>query len=108
MSAYEKVTVLEFDNGWSSAFANGFADGQAARDNRQPLRAYVRVGIDDYAQGFRQGFFTRTSAGVRGSRPTPRSVAVRSPALIRGVGDPTPFPNVVRTAGSPASGQDLF
>jgi hypothetical protein len=82
MSAFEKVTVLEFEKGWTSAFGRGFADGQAARDRRQPLSAYVRVGIDDYAKGFRQAFFTRTNAGVRSIRDTPRQVVGRSPSLI--------------------------
>ena len=75
VGAIDKVSVLEIENGWTSAFANGFTDGQAARDGNQSLRAYVRVGIDDYAKGFRQGFFNRTTAGFRGSRQTPRQVA---------------------------------
>ena len=93
MSAFEKVTVLEFDKGWTSAFASGFADGQAARERHQPLSAYVRVGIDDYAKGFRQGFFTRTRQGDRGARQAPSRIVARSPSLIRGVGDPTPLPS---------------
>jgi len=104
MSAFEKVTVLTFDNGWSSAFASGFADGRAARERRQPLSAYVRVGIDDYAKGFRQGFFTRMSAGARSARQTPRQVAGRSPSLSKGVGDPTPQA-IDRTTRSPAQDQ---
>ena len=108
MSAFEKVTVLAINSGWTSAFASGFADGQAARDLRRPLSPYVRVGIDDYAKGFRQGFFTRTAAGHRGSGQGPRQGAGRSPSLIRGVGDPTPLPNVVRTAASPTPAQDPY
>jgi hypothetical protein len=41
------------------AFANGYTDGQAARANKSALTAYLRVGIDDYAKGFRAGFFAR-------------------------------------------------
>jgi hypothetical protein len=73
VGAIEKIRTLEIDNGWTSAFANGFTDGQAARDRQQALSAYVRVGIDDYAKGFRQGFFDRSS--VRSpSRPASRQI----------------------------------
>jgi hypothetical protein len=75
VGAIENVRTLEIDNGWSSAFSNGFTDGQAARDRNQPLTAYVRVGIDDYAKGYRQGFFKRTTAGVRSVRQTSLQIA---------------------------------
>ena len=70
----ERLRTEEIDNGWTSAFAHGFTDGQAARGRNQPLTAYVRVGIDDYARGYRQGFFNRTSSGVRAARPSPRPI----------------------------------
>jgi hypothetical protein len=41
----------------STAYLNGFADGQAARSLAIPLTAYLEVGIDDYAMGFRAGFY---------------------------------------------------
>ena len=47
------------DTNMAAAFVNGFTDGQAARAKSAPLSAYLRVGIDDYAKGFRAGFFTR-------------------------------------------------
>ena len=53
-----------------TAFVTGFTDGQAARAGKGSLTAYVRVGIDDYARGFRAGFFTRS--GVRA--PTAESM----------------------------------
>jgi hypothetical protein len=59
------------DGTWTSAFAHGFTDGQAARSGNQPLSAYVRVGIDDYARGYRQGFYNRTAA-TRAARSSPR------------------------------------
>ena len=67
----ERLRFAEADKSWSSAFADGFVDGQAARSKNQRLRAYVRVGIDDYARGYRQGFFNRT-ASVHPSRQSPR------------------------------------
>ena len=70
----ERIRTAGADKGWTSAFANGFTDGQAARGKNQALSAYVRVGIDDYARGYRQGFFNRTAAGARPTRPTPRPI----------------------------------
>ena len=54
------------------AFVNGFTDGQAARAKNAALTAYLRVGIDDYAKGFRAGFFARSDlAGAPGrGKPT--------------------------------------
>ena len=43
--------------GPSTAYANGVADGQAARAEGTSLSLYLQVGIDDYAKGFRAGFF---------------------------------------------------
>lgn len=60
MGTIERIRT-EGENSWTSAFANGFTDGQAARGRNQPLSAYIRVGIDDYARGYRQGFFNRTA-----------------------------------------------
>jgi hypothetical protein len=51
------------------AFVNGYSDGQAARIRNQALTAYLRVGIDDYAKGFRAGFYDR-SASTRNSEIT--------------------------------------
>jgi hypothetical protein len=43
--------------GQSVSYANGFADGQSARVEGSSLSLYLQVGIDDYAKGFRAGFF---------------------------------------------------
>jgi hypothetical protein len=45
------------NEGPSVAFANGVADGQSARAEGSSLSLYLQVGIDDYAKGFRAGFF---------------------------------------------------
>jgi hypothetical protein len=54
-------TVTEFKplgkEGPSAAFVNGVADGEAARAGGSALTLYLQVGIDDYARGFRAGFF---------------------------------------------------
>jgi hypothetical protein len=41
----------------SVAYANGVSDGQSARAEGSSLSLYLQVGIDDYAKGFRAGFF---------------------------------------------------
>ncbi|TMH78364.1 MAG: hypothetical protein E6H49_14610 [Betaproteobacteria bacterium] len=54
-------TVTEFKalgNGSPSAnYVSGVADGRSARGGGSALTLYLQVGIDDYAKGFRAGFF---------------------------------------------------
>jgi len=38
-------------------YAEGFSAGQSARDRGVELTVYHEVGIDDYAKGYRAGFF---------------------------------------------------
>ncbi|MGH8662676.1 MAG: hypothetical protein ACREUX_00285 [Burkholderiales bacterium] len=57
-----------------AAFVNGYTDGQTARRESQALTAYLRVGIDDYAKGFRAGFFARALPGVIAELPVRRQV----------------------------------
>ena len=38
-------------------YAEGVSAGQSARDRGLALTPYHEVGIDDYAKGFRAGFF---------------------------------------------------
>ena len=41
----------------SGVYLRGVADGQRARSLATPLDIYLQVGMDDYAKGFRSGFF---------------------------------------------------
>ena len=54
-------TVAEFKDleseGPSDPYASGVADGQSARAEGGALTLYLQVGIDEYARGFRAGFF---------------------------------------------------
>ena len=58
-------TVTEFKalgNGSPSAnynYVSGVADGRSARAGGSALTLYLQVGIDDYAKGFRAGFFNQ-------------------------------------------------
>jgi len=45
------------NGGPSAAYSNGLADGESARALRAGISIYLEVGIDDYAIGFRAGFF---------------------------------------------------
>lgn len=59
----------------STAFVNGYNDGQAARATTAALTAYLRVGIDDYARGYRTGYFARaTNVAATAERSVPRQV----------------------------------
>ena len=58
-----------------AAFVNGYTDGQVARRSNQALSAYLRVGIDEYAKGFRAGFFARAKPIAGAERPDRRQVA---------------------------------
>ena len=40
-------------------FVRGFHAGVAANLRKEALTPYLRVGIDDYARGYRAGFYAR-------------------------------------------------
>lgn len=46
----------------SLAFSNGVSDGRTARSLNGELTPYLEIGIDDYARGFRAGFFGQDSS----------------------------------------------
>ena len=58
-------TVTEFkalaNEGPSAAYVSGVVDGQSARAGGSALTLYLQVGIDEYARGFRAGFFGQLS-----------------------------------------------
>jgi len=60
MGSIVEMTVLN-DSSRTSAFANGYNDGQFARARSSALTPYLEVGIDDYAKGFRAGFFDQVT-----------------------------------------------
>ena len=57
----EKFRVLAEEHGWSLARAEGFVDGESFRRRGKRPSNYVLVGLDDYSQGFRAGYFERKS-----------------------------------------------
>ena len=54
-------TVVEFRvlGEGESGYAEGLSAGRLARDRGLELTLYHEVGIDDYAKGFRAGFFNQ-------------------------------------------------
>ena len=55
----EKSQVLAERYGWSLAAAQGYVDGETFRKRRVAPPVYPLVGIDEYAEGFRAGYFHR-------------------------------------------------
>ena len=56
-SSSAKAKTIAEKMGWSLTQAEGYIEGQSYRRIGLRLTAYHKVGIDDYAKGFRAGFF---------------------------------------------------
>ena len=59
MGALEELKVIGNETSRSAAYVNGYADGKTSRARDEVLSPYLYIGIDDYARGFRAGFFER-------------------------------------------------
>ncbi len=55
--SHAKHEVLAQQNGWSSAYARGYIEGELAHLNNTAPTIYVMVGIDEYCLGFRARYF---------------------------------------------------
>ena len=55
----EKSQVLAAHYGWSLPSAKGYVDGETYRKRAKAPPVRVLVGIDDYSEGFRAGYFDR-------------------------------------------------
>jgi len=55
----EKSHVLADEYGWSLTIAKGYVDGETFRKRRKEAPLHALVGIDDYSEGFRAGYFHR-------------------------------------------------
>ena len=79
----EKSKVLAEQHGWSLTIAEGYVDGEACRKRGKAPPAHALVGIDEYSEGFRAGFYARTPDSTRcdmRSRPLPAGAPVEGPA----------------------------
>ena len=55
----EKSQVLAAHYGWSLPSAKGYVDGETFRKQRREPPIHAMVGIDDYSEAFRAGYFHR-------------------------------------------------
>ena len=55
----EKSKELAEEMGWSLDRAAGYLEGERYRKGGMEPSAYLKVGIDDYARGFRAGYYKR-------------------------------------------------
>jgi len=58
-TSLEASEALERAYGWSADRARGYLDGIAYRVNGLQPSKYLVIGIDDYAVGFRVGYYKR-------------------------------------------------
>ena len=90
----KKLKVVSDRYGCSIAYAQGYLEGEALRTRGAPPSDYARVGIDDFAVGFRAGYFLRTrrrsvplaALNVKlvadSSRPDASSIVEEVPVLL--------------------------
>jgi len=74
IQAKEKFKVLAEKHGWSLAQAEGYVDGESFRRRGKRPPNYVLIGIDEYCQGFRAGYFERKAAAERKSPPASANI----------------------------------
>ncbi len=55
----EKSQVLAEQYGWPLPSAKGYVDGETFRKRHKTPPLHAIVGIDDYSEGFRAGYFHR-------------------------------------------------
>jgi len=56
----EKAHVLAEEQGWPLSSAKGYFDGETFRKRHKEPPLHALVGIDDYSEGFRAGYFHRS------------------------------------------------
>lgn len=83
MKVLSRVQVLAERNGWSITRAQGFLDGEMSRRRGVPPSTFAQVGIDDYALGFRAGYYERAEPRERDKKVTSTSAAVIVQAAAR-------------------------
>ena len=55
----EKSQVLAEQYGWPLPSAKGYVDGETFRKRHKTPPLHAIVGIDDYSEGFRAGYYRR-------------------------------------------------
>ena len=67
-SSNDKARAIAEKMGWPLTRAEGYVEGQHYRREGFKPTAYQKVGVDDYAKGFRAGFYEQESCQVIISR----------------------------------------
>jgi hypothetical protein len=67
----EKSKVLAEQHGWSLTIAEGYVDGEAFRRRGKTPPPHALVGMDEYSEGFRAGYYARPPVLNRSSAANP-------------------------------------
>jgi hypothetical protein len=67
----EKSKVLAEQHGWSLTIAEGYVDGEAFRRRGKTPPPHALVGMDEYSEGFRAGYYARAPVPARNSGQNP-------------------------------------
>lgn len=65
----EEIKVLAEKNGWSLALAEGYLDGENCRRRGMMPSRYAQIGLDEYCEGFRAGYYERQDFASTASLP---------------------------------------
>ena len=68
VSSNEKARAIAEKMGWPLTRAEGYVEGQQYRREGLKPTAYQKVGVDEYAKGFRAGFYEQENCRVIVSR----------------------------------------
>jgi hypothetical protein len=55
----QNARILAQQNGWSTAYTEGYLEGRFHQRLGKLPGAYARIGIDEYPLGYRAGYFGR-------------------------------------------------
>ncbi len=61
----EKSKVLAELHGWPLTVAEGYVDGEAFRKRGKTPPPHALVGMDEYSEGFRAGYYARPPVSAR-------------------------------------------
>src|SRR5258708_18739583 len=80
----EKSRVLVEQYSWPLSTAKGYVDGETFRKRRREPPIHALVGIDDYSEGFRAGYYRRpVSEEALSGAPSNQPAEKSFPALAR-------------------------
>ena len=75
----EKSKVLAEQYGWTLTIAEGYVDGEACRRRGKTPPEHAMVGMDEYSEGFRAGYYLRNPESTRRG-PSIRPLPAGAPA----------------------------